>query len=82
MRGDKSKGQKVFSSVNMVLEAVSAADREAAQANQSRYLHQMGVLKYDQGAEVGFIDRCNRRCGHISWQCPCCNSNLSQLINA
>lgn len=52
MRGNKGKSQKGFSTMNLVLEAVSAADREAAEANQSRYLYHMGVLKHDQGAEV------------------------------
>lgn len=56
MRGDKGKNQKGFSTMNLVLEAVSAADREAAEANQSRYLYNMGVLKHDQGAEVSSTD--------------------------
>ncbi|KAL8432549.1 hypothetical protein ACSSS7_004546 [Eimeria intestinalis] len=51
MRGEKGKNQKAFSTMNFVLEAVSAADREAAEANQSRYLQNVGVLKTEQGRE-------------------------------
>lgn len=52
MLGAKGRNQKGLSTVNVVLEAISSADRDAAEANQSRYLHQVGVLKCDQSAEV------------------------------
>ncbi|CDI81794.1 C2 domain-containing protein, putative [Eimeria acervulina] len=51
MLGAKGRNQKGLSTVNVVLEAISSADRDAAEANQSRYLHQVGVLKCDQSAE-------------------------------
>lgn len=59
MRGDGSKNHKNFSTMNLVLEAVSAADRETAEANQARVLYHMGVLKHDQGAEVSHSKSCN-----------------------
>lgn len=52
MLGGKGRSQKGFNTVNVVLEAISSADREAAEANKSRYLHQVGVLKCDQAAEA------------------------------
>ncbi|CDJ42504.1 C2 domain-containing protein, putative [Eimeria tenella] len=51
MRGSKGKNRRGFSTANVVLEAISAADREVAEANQSHYLYHVGVLKYDPGAE-------------------------------
>ncbi|OEH76777.1 c2 domain-containing protein [Cyclospora cayetanensis] len=51
MRGSKAKNKKEFSTMNVVLDAVSTADRETAEANQSRYLHHVGVLKHEQAAE-------------------------------
>ncbi|KAL8453904.1 hypothetical protein Emed_000615 [Eimeria media] len=51
MRGEKGKNQKGFNTMNFVLEAVSAADREAAEANQSRYIQTVGVLNTNQEAE-------------------------------
>lgn len=58
MRGSKGKNRRGFSTANVVLEAISAADREVAEANQSHYLYHVGVLKYDPGAEVSAVINC------------------------